>query len=145
MNGNLFYLNDDVPEEVRRWKNDIQKYIKYTTENKHRIEKSGDDLIINEKRWKSTELNNLPEGQRLMDSRTITRAGKVAFQSSVSPLSNLFPCQILVEGQTDKSVEHAYQYAKAMHHGQVQKAREIRDQPNAYRAMNLGKEITENF
>lgn len=143
--GKPFYLNDDVPEEVRRWKNDIQKYIKFMIENKHRIEKSGDDLIINGKRWKTTELNNLPEGQRLMDSRTITHAGKVAFQSSVSPLSNLFPCQIKIEGQTYKSVEHAYQYAKCIHHGLVHKANEIRNQPNAYRAMNLGKEITENL
>lgn len=125
-------------------RNDIQKYMKYMIENKHRIEKSGDDLIINGRRWKTSELNNLPEGQRLMDSRTITRAGKVAFQSSISPLSNLFPCQIKVEGQTFKSVEHAYQYAKCMHHGLPHKAHEIKDQPTAYKAMSLGKDTPEN-
>lgn len=97
------------------------------TELKHRIEKSGDDLIINGRRWKTSELNNLPERQRLMDSRTITRVGKVAFQSSVSPLSNLFPCLIKVEGQTFKSVEHAYQYAKFIHHGLPHKAREVKN------------------
>lgn len=143
--GKPYYLNEDIPEEVRRWKNDLQKYMKYMGENGHRVEKVGDDLIIDGRRWKTSDLNQLPEGQRLMDSRTIAKAGKVAFQSSISPLSNLFPCTIRVEGQTFKSVEHAYNYMKGIHHGMPCKAREIKDQPNAYRAMNLGREITPNI
>lgn len=142
--GKPYHLNDDVPDEVRRRKGDIQKYIKYMDKKGHRIEKLEDDLMINGRRWKVDDLDKLPEGQRLMDSRTITQSGKVAFQSSVSPLSNLYHCTIRVDGLAFKSLEHAYNYAKCEHHGLTYLAREVKQQPTSYKAMNLGKGVTGN-
>lgn len=79
-----------------------------------------------------------------MDSRTITYKGKVAFQSSVSPLSNQFHCQLKIDGQTYKSTEHAYNYLKCIHHGMPHLAQDVKCQPTSYKAMNLGKGVIAN-
>lgn len=142
--GRPYYLSDDVPEEVRRKKSDIHKYMRYMKENGHRIEKIGDDLLIDGRRWKIADLDKMKEGDRLMDSRTIKCRGKIAFQSSVSPLSNLYHCVIKVDGQTFKSTEHAYQYEKCIHHGLTQLARDVKQQPTSYKAMSLCKDVTED-
>lgn len=142
--GKPYYLNDDIPEELRRWKTDVQKYMRYMEKKGHRIEKVGEDMMIDGRRWRMSDLNNLPEGQRFMDSRTISQNGRVAFQSSVSPLSNLYHCQLRIDGQIFKSTEHAYNYLKCTHHGLTQLAQDVKQQPTSYKAMNLGKGVTEN-
>lgn len=129
---------------MRRKKGDILKYIRYMDKKGHRVEKVEEDLLIDGRRWKIDDLNKLPEGQRLMDSRTITQSGKVAFQSSVSPLSNLYHCTLRIDGQTFKSLEHAYNYAKCIHHGLNHLAADVKQQPTSYKAMNLGKGVTGN-
>lgn len=136
--GKPYYINDDVPESVKRRRSDIHKYVLYLRERGHQAEKAGEDVIINNQRWKYGDLNNLPIGDRLMDSRTISQYGSVAFQSSVSPLSNLFPCNIRMNGMPFKSAEQCYQYAKAMHHNMLQKANEIRREPDSYINMSQG-------
>lgn len=136
--GRPYYINDDVPEAVKRRRSDIHKYVLYMRERGHQAEKAGEDVIIDNQRWKYGDLNNLPIGDRLMDSRTIWQYGAVAFQSSVSPLSNLFPCNIRVNGLAFKSTEQCYQYAKAMHHNMTHKANEICREPDPYVNMSQG-------
>lgn len=143
-NGKPYYINDDVPEAVKRRRNDIHKYVMFLREKKQTAEKAGEDVIINGQRWKYGDLNNLPVGLRLVDSRTIVHNGVVAFQSAISPLSNLYHCNLRINGMVFKSAEQSYQYAKCMHHNMPQKAYDIRREPDSHSNMAQGKGITED-
>lgn len=142
--GRPYYINDDVPESVKRRRSDIHKYVLHLRERGHQAEKAGEDVIIDHQRWKFEDLNNLPIGDRLMDSRTIYNCGAVAFQSAVSPLSNLFLCDIRMNNMVFKSSEQCYQYAKAMHHNMISKANKIRREPDSHVNMSDGGLITED-
>lgn len=102
------------------------------------VVKSVDDLVID---GKSTEFNCLPIGQRIMDSRTIFEKGTVAFQSALSPLSNLFPCPINFNRYRYSSAEQAYQHQRCLHHIY---ARNILAQQNPYEILSDGKDITDD-
>lgn len=142
--GKPYYINDDVPEAVKRRRNDIHKYVLFLREKGQTAEKAGEDVIINGQRWKYGDLNNLPIGLRLVDSRTIFHNGVVAFQLAISPLSNLYHCNLRINGMVFKSAEQSYQYAKCMHHNMPQKAYDIRREPDSHSNMAQGKGITED-
>lgn len=139
-----YYINEDLPETEKRKKNDLYKYQKYLMERGHKVERENDTFIINDQRWHLEQLNSLPIGDRLLDSRTIFEQGAVAFQSSLSPLSNLFPCRIKYNGKTYASIEHAYQFTKAIHHKLPSTAHDIKCDDNPYHAMTSGNEIPED-
>lgn len=144
-NGRPFYINDDMPESLKRHKADIHKYMNYLKSRKHVVEKAGDDLIIDGRRWRYDELNDLPEGDKLMNSRTLCFNGIVAFQSWLSPLSNLYPCQIRANGFEYTSVEQGYQHAKAIHHRNFALARRILLENDPYEIMLIAKHHREDF
>lgn len=79
-----------------------------------------------------------------MDSRTLFYRGVVAFQSALSPLSNLFPCKVRFNGLTYLSTEQAYQHAKCLYHGLPQVARDIRHEPDPHVIMAIGTAIEED-
>lgn len=141
-NGRNYFINEDLPDAVRRHKNDMYKYVKYLGERRHTASRIGDDILLDGKRYKYSELNTLPIGLRLMDSRTIFNRGVVAFQSSISPLSNLFPCTLHYNGATYSSLEQCFQYHKAIHHNRNELASDIMKTKDPYTAMSLGKSIT---
>lgn len=139
--GRSYYLNEDLPEAEKRRRSDIHKYMEFMKRKKHVISREGDELIIDNVRWRICDLNNLPPGQRLLDSRTIFNRGVVAFQSHLSPLSNLFPCTLKLNGQVFPSLEHAYQYKRAICHGRTDLAADIMCDDDPYVALSQGKQI----
>lgn len=142
--GRQYYINEDLPDAVKRRKSDLNKYVNYLKRQGHKAQKIGDDVIVNGKRYKYEELNQLPVGQRLLDSRTIFNRGAVAFQSSVSPLSNLFPCKLKYQGGTYSSLEQCYQFHRATHHNRTELAALILQSNDPYTAMYHGKSIRDN-
>ncbi len=70
-----------------------------------------------------------------------TDLGIVAFRSHEHPLSNFYPCTIVYRDEEYKSVEHAYQTAKAIHHGDLDLADAIRNAPNAFQAKKISKHL----
>lgn len=143
-NGAPYYINEDISEETKRRKADLHKYIAYLEERGKKVVKSGDDLIIDGTKWKPVEFNQLPIGDRIMDSRTIFDKGTVAFQSALSPLSNLFPCSITFNGFKYSSAEQAYQHQRCLHHNLFLLARDILAQHNPYDIISDAKEITDD-
>ena len=51
---------------------------------------------------------------------------RIEFAGVDSPLSNLFTCRVEAFGRVFSSVEHAYQYRKALYHGDVDCAERIK-------------------
>lgn len=142
--GRPFYINEDMAEDMKRKKMDLYRYIKYLEKRKHTVVKVGEDLLIDGIYHKASNFNNLPKGDRLMDSRTLCSGDSIAFQSEHSPLSNLFPCNIKFEGLAYNSAEQCYQHLRAVHHNKTQLARDIMATINPYDIMAQSKEITDN-
>lgn len=142
--GRPYYLNEDASENSRTKKADILKYIKYLKENLHTVTRAGDNLIIDGTEYMPSQFNDLPEGQRIQDSRTIAKRGVVAFNSVHSPLSNLYPCKLKFEGNSYNSVEQAYQYLKAKHHKRHQRAFDLLRQNNQYDMVAMTKRDLDN-
>lgn len=95
-------MNEDVPDDLKKRRNDIFKYIKYMERRGRVVERIGEDVVINGTRKKFSELNDMPIGDRLLDSRTVFWNGVVAFQSDLSPLSNLYPFHLRVNNASYK-------------------------------------------
>lgn len=140
-NGAPYYVNEDMPDALKRSKTDIFKYKRYLIERNHKVEQLGDFFIIDDRKHHLRDLNKLPIGMRLMDSRTLFGRGTVAFQSALSPLSNLYPCRLKYNGLHYTSSEQAYQYAKAIHHGLPLLAKDIKAEIDPHDIMNMGNSI----
>ena len=65
----------------------------------------------------------------------------VRFRGASNPLSNLFLTPINIWGMTFQSVEHSYQYRKAIEMNQHVSAEEIRNCRSSYDAMDRAKEV----
>ena len=68
---------------------------------------------------------------------------RIEFAGVDSPLSNLFPCRVEAFGRVFSSVEHAYQYRKALYHGDVDCAERIKAAKHARLAKTKSKQIGE--
>ncbi|XP_062601967.1 uncharacterized protein F44E2.8-like, partial [Saccostrea cucullata] len=67
--------------------------------------------------------------------------GLVVFQGKENPLSNFFPCDVKVFGETHKSAEHAYQLTKAIRSGDFNATENIRVAPTALEAKRIGDKV----
>lgn len=143
-NGKPYFISEDIPESIRRWKSDVNKYVKYLEEHEHEVTRSGDNLIIDGVRYTPTQFNTLPEGSRLCDSRTIFQGGVVAFNSIHSPLSNLYPTRLKLDGLQFNSLEQGYQFLKAKHCNNHALARDLLKLRNPYDIVALMKGDQDN-
>lgn len=142
--GSRVYINEDVPEGAKRRKADAYKYVEYLKEKGVKAVQKGENVLIDDRLYKFDELRNMPDGFTLKDSRTIKKNGVVAFQSSHSPLSNLYLSPIKRNGITYASAEHAFQHAKAVTCKDQALARSILDEPSSYEALYTGKRVLPN-
>lgn len=143
-NGRPYYVNDDIPESLKRRRADIYKHMKHLESRGYRVERAGDDLIINGQRWHYDELNDLPDGDKLWNSHRVCQYGVIAFQSAVSPFSNLYPCLICAYGFEYNSVEQGYHHQKAIHHRNFDLAHRVLLQSDAYEVMAIAKHQRDN-
>lgn len=143
-NGRPYYITDDIPDSIKRRRSDLHKHFNYLKQKGREVEKVGEDLIIDGQRWCYSDLNRLPTGDRIMDSRMISNSGVLAFQSAQAPLSNLFPCEIRCDGLCFSSLEQAYQYRRAIHHMQFNTAQLILYQDDPYDIMAQMKDFRDD-
>lgn len=88
---------------------------------------AGTKITVNNVTYKHSELNNLPEGLRLVDTKIVQVTGGIAFSSEQAYLSNFYPCDFNINGQSFDCAEKAYQYAKVMNLSAPEIARQIYD------------------
>lgn len=142
--GARIYINEDVPEGIKRRKSDIFKYVEFLKEKGITAIQKGENVLIDGRLYKFEELKNMPPGLTLKDSRTIKKNGVIAFQSSHSPLSNLYMAPLKRNGITYLSAEHAFQHAKAVICKDQALAHSILEEPCSYEALYTGKRIQSN-
>lgn len=139
--GGRIYINEDIPEDVKRRRADVFKYVNYMSEKGYNIVQKGDSVVLNNTLYVYEDLSSMPKGMTLADSRTIAKKGVIAFQSPHSPLSNLYIAPLKRNGITYQSAEHAFQHAKAVHCKEYVLARAILNEPNPFDAMAIGKRV----
>lgn len=145
--GGRIYINEDIPEDVKRRRADVFKYVNYMREKGYNIIQKGDSVVLNNTLYKYEDLSSMPKGMTLGDSRTIAKKGVISFQSPHSPFSNLYIAPIKRNGIIYQSAEHAFQHSKAVHCKDYVLARAILNEPNPFDAMAIGKhvEITDDW
>jgi ribA/ribD-fused uncharacterized protein len=67
----------------------------------------------------------------------------IPFHGSDDPISNFYPCEIKVFGETHQSSEHAYQLTKALRAGNLEIADKIRNANTALEAKRFGNTVKE--
>lgn len=137
--GARVFINEDIPETMKRRRQDIYKYVNFLNEQGIEATQKGDGVRFNNTLYNYEEILNMPDGFSLKDSRTKHKNGVISFQSQFSPLSNLFIAPLKRNGIVYRSSEHAYQHAKAIHGKDYALARSILDEPCPYEAMAIGK------
>ena len=63
------------------------------------------------------------------------------FQSPHSPLSNLFPCNLIFRGERFLSAEGAFHYHRALISGYEYDAQQIKSARNPFRVMKIAKSL----
>lgn len=137
--GSRIFINEDLSKENRRKRSDIHKYVKFLRDRQVEAKQIGEGVLIGETLNHYDDLKNMKNGYSLKDSCTVYKCGVVAFQSTHSPLSNLFQSPIKRNGIVYKSAEHAFQHAKALANKDFPRAQNIVNEPCPYKARAIGK------
>lgn len=135
------FINEDLPESIKRRRSDIYKYVCFLKEKGINAVQRGDGVFFNDTFYHFDEILNMTDGFTLKDSRTKYQNGVLAFQSQFSPLSNLYLSPIKRNGIVFRSAEHDYQYVKAISTNELALARSILNEPCPYEAMATGKKV----
>lgn len=139
---NKIWLNDDIGVQTARRRDDLRVIAELCkTKGNEGVRVHSDGLIINNKKTRINDLDQLPEEYSLNKARTLTRDGHTHYSSRHSPLSNLYTCNLTVKGQHFSSVEQAYQFRKATELKQKSTAQAILKERDPYVQKRLGDTI----
>lgn len=112
--GNVF-CNDDLPEATRKIIQDMRDIATYANKIGYTDAKvSGNKLTVDGKTYQENELVFLPDNLGLKNVKTRAIGEGIGFQSRYSYLSNLYSCQVRINGKLFTISEQAYQYHKAI-------------------------------
>lgn len=110
----------------------------------HPASMSGTKVTVNNVTYKHSELGLLPDGFTLADSKVIEVYGGFAFSSKHAFLSNLYSCDITINGQHFDSSERAYQYSRALHLGAPEIAHKVLAAKSPKAAKKEGARVESN-
>lgn len=143
-NSKTLWINRDHPELTRRQITNTRKCYNLMRSNNHECRLSGTSITYNNRVYQYKDLNSLPEGSRLEDTRLIPCLdGKgLCFQGDLCYVSNLYPCPIQYNKIPFMSAEQAFQWDKATAAGDYTTAREILECTSSFKAKSLGSQVT---
>lgn len=107
------FINEDLPQIVNDRRANI-KSVHSNAINKGHISKMlGTKIAVDNVTYNFSELENLPDGLKLSDSKLVSVKGGLAFASKYSYLSNFYECSFHINGQHFHCSEQAYQFIRA--------------------------------
>ena len=138
---NNIYFNDDLTELQQIEQRDLRSLVAYAKLIGKEAKVRGGALWYEGRRYRHEDLHRLPEVISLLKAKTlnILSGSAIVFQSPHSPLSNLFPCNLLFRGECFLSAEGAYQYVRALTSGYEREADLIKLERNPYKAKKQGQ------
>ena len=132
-------MNDDLCLESTRRRDSLIPLVKELKKVDPKAHMRGEKLFSKGKFYTIENAHSLPID--LHAASTKSSNGVTAFSGRFSRLSNLHPCNIIVNGRRFSSVEQVYQYEKAIVGQRKDIADRIRQTDDPVEAMYLGKGI----
>jgi ribA/ribD-fused uncharacterized protein len=100
-----------------------------------------DRLILNKKAYSIDDIDKLPPPLQPKNVFTPRKGNLTAFYSRNSPLSNHYPCNLLIDGKSYVSNEQYYCERKASKFGDIIKAQQIMSEKDPGKIKNMSKSI----
>ena len=137
---NKVYINDDLTECQLNQQRDLRSLVAYARSLGREAGIRSNQIWVEGRKYVYTELHKLAPELTLEKAKTITCLdGKgVAFQGPHSPLSNLYPCNVIYKGKAFLSSEGALQYRKAVTCKKFAEAHSIEFERRAFEAKRVG-------
>lgn len=107
------YINEDLPQVVNNRRADIRSVYVNAVNKGQNATMAGSKITVNNVTYRHDELDDLPTGLTLGDSKLVQIKGGLAFASHHAYLSNLYHCNFRINGQSFDSAERAYQFSRA--------------------------------
>ena len=140
---NKVYVSDDLTEIQQNQQRDLRALAAYARSKGYSSTVRANCIIVDNRKFAYKDLHRLPQELTLEKAKTIEcLEGKgVAFQSVHSPLSNLYPCNVMYKGKLFLSAEGALQYTRVICCKRYTEAKDIEFECCAYEV----KKISGNF
>ena len=137
------YINDDVNESTRKKREDMRAVALLCKAKNINHRLHADAIVINGRKFTQHQLDSLPVGIRLADAKTITTDKGILFQSEHLFLSSFHEAPFSYNDKVHNTVEHGYNYERAVEGDRPDIAELILDAPTPQEAKRLGKLVEE--
>lgn len=138
------WINRDQPDLTRKQCANARKCYNLMRQNKLKCTLQGTSITYNGKVYHYKDLNKLPQGSRLEDTKMIPCNDDtgICFQSELSFLSNFYKAPLYFKNKYFEHSEQAFQWYKAICSGYNDIAKQIMMSENPHEVKQLSKEIT---
>lgn len=137
------YLNDDTTLQTRKLREDYRSVAALAQANGSNVKVHGDGIIIDGRKFKHGEADQLPNNLSLANAKTIQMDGGIYFCSEHSYMSNFFPAPFVDQGIIYPTAEHKIQSLKCEAAGDQAKLEKVRIATSPLEAKRIGDTITE--
>ena len=134
------YFNDDFTEIQATEQRDLRSLVAYAKKIGKEASIRAGAFWYQGRKYLYHDLHRLPAELSLLKAKTlhILEDTAILFQSPHTPLSNLFPCNLVFRGECFLSSEGAFQYHRALTSGYEKEAIQIKAERNPYKAKSQG-------
>lgn len=137
------WINRDLPEITRRQTANTRRCFNLMKANKNECLVHGTSITYKKRVYQYKDLNQLPAGSRLEDTRQIPceNGTGICFQGDLSYLSNFFPANVTYRNKEFVSSEQAFQWARATHANDLNAANNILESVDPFTIKKYGEEV----
>ena len=137
------YFNDDLTETQANEQRDIRALAAFAKTKGYNARVKAGNLLLDGRSYRYQDIGKLPGDITLAKAKTlyILDDRAVVFQSQHSPLSNLYPCNLIYRGEVFLSSEAAFQYTRATTCGYKREAQLIKSERKAFKVKQLARDI----
>lgn len=122
---NKVFINEDLPQVISSRRNDIRSVFLNAKKKGHKAKMAGTRVIVDNVSYGHKDLEILPPGLKLSDSKMVRVKGGLAFASEHAFLSNFFTSTFSFNGVEYDSAERAYQCTRATRLNEPELAQQI--------------------
>lgn len=137
------FLNDEVSVHTRKMREDFRSVAALARDGGAAVRIHGDGIIIDGKKYKHEEADQLPDKFNLASAKTVEREEGIYFHSEHSFLSNFYPSPIVLNNELYPTAEHLYQTKKCQQSDNKKLQELIRNATTPLEAKRLASTIQE--
>ena len=140
---NRVYFNDDLTETQANEQRDLRALAAYAKSKGYNARVKAGNLLLDSRSFRHQDIVKLPHDISLAKAKTlyILDDKAVVFQSQHSPLSNLYPCNIIYRGEVFLSTEAAFQFTRAKTCGYEREAQLMKTERRAFKVKLIARDI----